>query len=75
MKKEEPHLATLSKHKHIYDFYMRAQEMVGFHPHIQNEVFDAYRVVDPHFHYNSSCPICVCEALVKVYNWYENNIA
>ena len=69
---EKPHLKTLLEHKHIYDFFMRSQELVGFHPHIQDAVFNAYMVYDPHFHVNRTCPACVAEALVKIYKWYEN---
>ena len=70
----KPHLKTLSEHKHVYDFFMRSQELVGFHPHIQDEVFNAYMVEHPHFHVNRTCPACLVEALVIVYNWYEKQI-
>ena len=68
----KPHLKTLSEHKHVYDFFMRSQELVGFHAHIQDAVFNAYLVVDPYFHVNRTCPACLVEALIKVYKWFEN---
>jgi len=72
MKAEKKHLQVLSEHKHIYDFFMRSQELVGFHPHIQDAVFSAYIVHDPHFHVNRTCPACVAEALINIYKWFEN---
>ena len=74
MPQEEPHLLTLSKHKHIYDFYMRTQEVVGLAPDIKNEIFEAYKVENPNYHYTKDCSICIIEMLVTVYRWYENKI-
>jgi len=71
---EKPHLKTLSEHKHVYDFFMRSQELVGFHPHIQDAVFNAYMVEHPHFHVNRTCPACLVEALITVYKWYETQV-
>jgi hypothetical protein len=51
---------------------MRSQELVGFHPHIQDAVFNAYLVADPYFHVNRTCPACLVEALITVYKWFEN---
>ena len=69
-----PHLKVLSKHKHIYDFYVHTGELVNFHADIHNEVIEAYRVVNPHYHYNRSCPACVCDMLKDVYNYYNKTI-
>ena len=69
-----PHLKVLAKHKHIYDFYVHTGELVNFHADIHNEVIEAYRVVNPHYHYNRSCPACVCDMLKDVYNYYNKTI-
>ena len=69
-----PHLKVLAKHKHIYDFYVNTGELVNFHADIHNEVIEAYRVVNPHYHYNRSCPACVCDMLKDVYNYYNKAI-
>jgi len=69
---EKPHLQTLLKHKHIYDMYMKTQELVGFPLHVRQEVVDAYRVEHPHYTYNQNCHVCVCEMLVTIYRYYEN---
>ena len=53
---------------------MRSQELVGFHAHIQDAVFNAYAVEHPHFHVNRTCPACVAEALVTIYKWFEKQI-
>jgi len=74
IKKENPSLTILSKHKHFYDFYMQTGEIVNFHHHIQNEIFDAYKVEHPHYYYQRTCPVCVANFLVTVYNWYNQNI-
>jgi hypothetical protein len=71
---EKPHLQTLLKHKHIYDMYMKTQELVGFAPHIRNEVVNAYKVEHPHYDYNANCHICVCEMLVTIYKWYNTQL-
>ena len=71
---ENPHLKTLSTHKHIYDLYTKCGEIVCFHHHIQAEVLEAYRSYDPHYRYNSSCPVCVAEFLNTAYKWYESEI-
>ena len=73
-KLEEAHLLTLSSHKHIYDLYARTGELVGLHPHIKNEIVDAYKTEHPHYHYNPNCSACVCEMIVTIYNWYEKQI-
>lgn len=68
---DAPHLKTLATHKHIYDFYMKTGEVVGLHPHIKNEISNAYRVEFPHYHYNMACAECCVEMLVQVYRWFE----
>ena len=69
-----PHLKVLQKHKHIYDFYVHTGELVNFHADIHNEVIEAYRVVNPHYHYNRSCPACVCDMLKDVYKYYNSTL-
>lgn len=69
-----PHLKVLQKHKHIYDLYAQTGELVNFSADIHNEVIEAYRVVNPHYHYNRSCPACVCDMLKDVYNYYNKTI-
>lgn len=68
---EKQHLKKLAEHKHIYDFYMKTGEVVNLHPHIKNEIVNAYRVEFPHYHYNMACSACTLEMLVQVYRWYE----
>ena len=71
---ENKHLTTLSNHKHFYDFYMSCCEIVNFSHEVQSEILTAYReLADPHYHYQSTCPVCVAEFLVRVYNWYNQN--
>jgi len=70
----EPHLKVLSKHKHIFDLYAQTGELVNFHADIHNEVIEAYRVVNPHYHYNRSCPACVCDMLKDVYKYYNSTL-
>ena len=74
MKIEEPHLQTLSKHKHIYDLFVSSGTVVGFTHDIQTEVLNAYRVHDPHYHYNHNCPACVAEMISIIYRWYLKQI-
>jgi len=53
---------------------MSCGEIVNFHHHIQNEILIAYKeLVDPNYHYQNTCPICVLEFLVKVYSWFNEN--
>jgi len=53
---------------------MACSEVVNFSHDIQSEILTAYReLVDPHYRYNSSCPVCVVEFLVRVYSWYNEN--
>jgi hypothetical protein len=53
---------------------MACSEVVNFSHDIQSEILTAYReLVDPHYRYNSSCPVCVVEFLVRVYSWYNQN--
>jgi hypothetical protein len=68
---EELHLTTLSKHKHIFDFYMKTQEIVNFHPHIRLEVVNAYKFWNPHYHYDDKCPVCIAEMLHTIYSFYN----
>lgn len=74
MSEENPHLKTLSNHKHIYDLYIKCGEIVSFHHHIQAEVLEAYRSYDPNYRYQNTCPVCVAEFLNTAYKWYESEI-
>ena len=67
-------LTILSKHKHIYDLYEKTEQIVNFHHEIQNELLEAYRLIDPHYGYNRSCPVCVVEFIVTIYRWYKSRI-
>ena len=71
MKIEEPHLQTLLKHKHIHDLYIASGEIVGLSPEIRKEIFEAYKVENPHAFYNDRCHICIVEMLVQVYRWFN----
>lgn len=52
---------------------MSCGEIVNFSHDIQKEILTAYReLADPHYHYQSTCPVCVVEFLVRVYSWYNN---
>lgn len=73
-KNVEPHLQILSQHKHIYDLFVQTGEVVNLHPHIKEEIVNAYRVEHPHYHYNSSCSACVVEMLQQVYQYYNSKI-
>lgn len=68
------HLKVLAKHKHIYDLFVQTGELVNFSADIHNEVIEAFKVDNPHYHYNRSCPACVCEMLKDVYNYYKSKI-
>lgn len=74
MLNEGKHLQTLLKHKHIYDLYEKTDEIVGFSHEIQNEVLEAYKVHDPHYHYQRTCPVCVAQFLHTVYSWLKTQI-
>ena len=64
-------IATLNKHKHFYDFYIKTRELVNFYPHIQLELLNVYRTeVDPYYHYNKNCGECVKNFLTLIYKWY-----
>jgi hypothetical protein len=62
---------VFARHKHFYDFYMQTQMVVNFHYDIQQELLEAYRKVDPYYHFNNSCPVCVVDFLKTVYNYYN----
>ena len=68
---DSPHLQTLSKYESIYDTYIQSGEIINFHPHVRSEVVAAYRVADPHYHYNDGCAACIAEMLVTVYRYYK----
>lgn len=52
---------------------MSCGEIVNFSHEIQNEILTAYReLAEPYYHYQNTCPVCVAEFLVRVYNWYSN---
>lgn len=69
--KEEEHLKILAKHKHIFDLYEKTGEIVNLHPHIRDEIVNAYKVDFPLFHYNPNCAACTGEMLITIYNWYN----
>lgn len=71
MQEEKSYLKVLQDHKHIYDRYKMTGEIVNLHPHIKEEIANAYRVEHPNYYYNKACPICVIEMLETVYQWYE----
>lgn len=71
---EEPHLKILYHHKHIYDFFIKTGELVNFYPELRKKIVDAYKVENPHYHYNDRCVSCVVEMLVEVYIWFEKRI-
>lgn len=53
---------------------MACGEIVNFSHEVQSEILTAYReLAEPHYHYQNTCPVCVAEFLVKVYNWYNKN--
>lgn len=52
--------------------YVKTQELVGFAPHIRNEVVNAYKVEHPHYEYNANCHICIVEMIVTIYKWYNS---
>jgi len=64
-------LKIFETHKHIYDFYLKTDEIVNLHPHIKQELLDAYRVFDPYYFVNLNCPACVAEFLDLIYRVYE----
>jgi hypothetical protein len=74
MKKDLPHFKKLLEHKHIYDTYIRTGEIINLHPHIKDEIADAYRVEYPNYYYNKACTACVIEMLEVVYSWYQSQI-
>lgn len=63
---------VLEKHKHIYDLYMKTGEIVNFHHHIQADIVSVYRLENPNYSYQKTCPACVAEMLHTVYKWYLN---
>ena len=65
---------VFEKYQHIYDLYAKCGEVVNFHKHIQDELLEAFRVHDPHYRYNSKCPVCVAEFLHNIYSWYKKQI-
>ncbi len=72
MSEGKSYLEVLSKHKHFYDFFIQNGELVNFSHDIQKEILTSYHEVDPYYHYNNCCPICVIEFLKTVYRHYEN---
>ena len=71
-KQEEPHLQILSKHKHIFDLFVKTGEIVGLYPHIKSEIVQAYRVYDHTYKFNERCNACVGEMLTTVYRYYDS---
>lgn len=64
-------IEILSKHKSIYDMFTKTGELVNFAPHIRSEVVNAYKMVDPYYHYNDRCQACIIDMLMTIYRWYE----
>ena len=71
---EKPHLKTLLKHKGIYDLYVKTGEIINLHPHVKDEIVEAYKVEFPFYTYQKNCAACMAEMLVTVYRWYESQI-
>jgi hypothetical protein len=72
--KEEKHLLILAKHKAIFDLYELTGEIVNLHPHIKNEIVEAYKTEFPLYHYNPNCNACVGEMLTTIYKYYNQKI-
>lgn len=71
---EENALRVFAKHKPIYDLYVHTGELVNFHADVHNEIINAFKEINPHYHYNRNCPSCVCDMLRDVYNYYNSKI-
>jgi DNA-binding IclR family transcriptional regulator len=74
MKLEDQHLQILLKHKHIYDLFEQTGEIINFTSEAQNEIVNVYKIENPHYHYNRSCPACVAEMLKTIYTYYAKQI-
>lgn len=73
MPPENKHLATFAEHRHIYEFYRKTGEMVGFHHHIQNQLLAAFHALyDPYYHYDRSCPACQADFLTRAYKIHDS---
>ena len=73
--KDVSYLQPFATHRHIYDLYAKCGEIVNFHHAIQKELLDIYvKYADPHYRYNSRCPVCVAEFMHTSYSWYLNQI-
>jgi hypothetical protein len=65
-------IATLQRHKHYYDGYVKSQELVNFWPHVVQELLDVYRAeYDQWYHLNKRCNACKIEFLLLIYKLYE----
>lgn len=64
-------MEVLARHRPIYENYQKTGEMINLHPHIRQEIVDAYRVEFPHYHYNGSCYVCILEMMATIYKWYD----
>jgi hypothetical protein len=51
---------------------MQTGEVVNLHPHIKEEIVNAYRIEHPHYHYNSNCSACIAEMLTTIYSYYNS---
>jgi len=67
---EQNALEVFAKHEHIWVLYEATGEIVNFHPHIRQELVDAYKVFQPHYHYNQGCSVCIAEMLRDIYRFY-----
>lgn len=69
---EDKYLQIFAKHRHYYDFFIKAGEIVNFNHDVQSELLEAYRnKVDQYYHYTNTCPACVAEFLINCYKWYD----
>jgi hypothetical protein len=53
---------------------MKTGEIVNFHHHIQADIVSVYRLENPNYSYQKTCPVCVAEMLHTIYKWYLSKI-
>ena len=64
---------TLNRQYHRWELYKKCGELIGIPPHEINELIDVWRAeVDPYFHLNRACPICVKEFFKQIFTWYDS---
>lgn len=65
-------VATLEKHYHYWELFNRSGELVNFWIEVQNELVNVYRAeLDPYYHHNGSCPVCVTDFIKRLYTHYD----